>query len=79
MASMTCALIWVVERSSADVSAERGGGEKLVGDGEGEGEAEAEGKCFEIPDVSTSMMVESSASGEGVRTGGVKTNILLNK
>lgn len=76
MASMTCALIWVVERSSADVSAERGGG---VGDGEGEGEAEAEGKCFEIPDVSTSMMVESSASGEGVRTGGVKTDILLNK
>ena len=78
MASMTWAFRWVVERSSADVSAAgREGGKKLEGDGEGEGEAE--GKCFEIPDVSTSIIVERSGSGEGVRNGGVTTDIFCSR
>jgi hypothetical protein len=72
MASITCDSRWVVERSRAEVSsAGRPGGKALVGDRDGEGDAE--GRCFEIPDVSISIIVESSGSGEGVRNGGVNT------
>lgn len=60
-----------MERSRDVSSAGSAGGKRLVGDGE------SDGICFEIPDVSASIIVESSGSGEGVRCGGgVKTRTL---
>lgn len=68
----------MVERSRADVSPDgREECEGKVGDGEGEGDAD--GRCLEIPEVSASIMVESSGSGDGVRKGGVNTAVFFSR